>query len=206
MNLAETLLDDGLIDLPAERWLRSPRESSPSQLIAMYDSRLDAAHASGHVEGLEILDSQSSVMYYRGRWRAPRNTDQGRFVTRRPQAFGADLWCYVELNAGMPIRLLDLPLNPDLGRGCDEAWRLQAAIDAFSGQPQRMRLTESGAPERSVLQLFSPPPRWLQRRLDAIGQPVESRRALLSYEMSQMEASEEFKFAKRMLWLEETTG
>ena len=75
------------------------------------------------------------------RWREVR-ADSGRFVARRDQAYGSNLWCYVELSNGEPQRLLDFPLAGSRWRGCDEAWRLQMAIDAQRGAPQRFRLQE----------------------------------------------------------------
>lgn len=202
-DLAQTLIDDGLTDLPADRWLRCPREASPIDAMTPYTSRLSAAPTSGRVEGLMILDPSTRVTYYKGRWRQPRSADNGRFVAQRPQGFGSDIWCYVELIDGMPIRLIDLPIAPELGRGCDEAWRLQAAIDALSGRPQRISMTWSGDRNRGVVQLFAPPPRWLQRRMDSIGVPVTSPGALVAYGMPALEAREEVEFARRMLWMEE---
>jgi hypothetical protein len=155
------------------------------------------------VDGIQILDSGRPVNFYRGRWRQPSTKDTGQFVARRPQAYGSDLWCYVELKDGEPQHLIDLPLSADSMRGCDEAWRLQAAIDAARHQPQSFRLEHSGS-AHVLLSLFGPPPSWLQRRWDGCGKPVSSRSALVTYLLPASNLAVELDFLRRMLWLEET--
>ena len=202
-DVESLLLDSGLREVAQEAWLRSPRIEDPETVIRGYDSRLSSAGPSGEIEGLTILDPASKVTYYRGRWRAPSVRDEGRFVGRRPQAFGADLWCYVELTAGSSSRLVDLPVDFNLNRGCDEAWRLQAALDAVRGQPQRLRVRPAaGAAQPGVIDLFSPIPRWLQRRWDSLATPTRSAGALCSYSFAPDEVAEEAAFAAGMLWLE----
>ena len=90
--------------------------------------------ADGHRPG-------AKVTYYRGRWRSLKPADSGLFVARRPQAYGADLWCVVLVAGGAPVRLLDLPADDPAAPGHDEAWRVQAALDAAAGQ-------SSGVPRR----------------------------------------------------------
>ena len=182
-------------------WLQSPGEEAPDQHISRLDRLLDAGSASGAVPDLSILDPEQPVRYYRGRWREVR-ADSGRFVARRGQAYGSNLWCYVELSNGEPQRLLDFPLAGSRWRGCDEAWRLQMAIDAQRGAPQRFRLQKDGEGDR-VMQFFSPVPAWAQRRWDAVGEPVENSRCLFAYRLPGNEIDEEMRYARDMLWLEE---
>ena len=182
-------------------WLQSPGDEAPDQHISRLDRLLDAGPASGTVPGLSILDPEQPVRYYRGRWREVR-ADSGRFVARRGQAYGSNLWCYVELSNGEPQRLLDFPLAGSRWRGCDEAWRVQMAIDAQRGNPQRFRLlpgTEAG----TVIQFFSPVPAWAQRRWDAVGEPTTNQGCLFAYRLAESEVAEELRFARRTLWLEE---
>lgn len=196
-DIDDLLLASGLRELPAQTWLQSPRTVDPQSAIDDFDARLAVAGPSGEIEGLRVIDAATPVRYYRGRWRPPSADDFGRFVARRPQAFGADLWCYAELDAGRVVRLVDLPVDPSLSRGCDEAWRLQAAIDAARGQPQVVRVQGTAG----VIDLFSPIPRWLQRRWDSVGKPTRSPGALLSYSFALEEVVEEVEFAASMLWL-----
>ncbi len=182
-------------------WLQSPGDEAPDQHISRLNRLLDAGPASGAVPGLSILDPEQSVRYYRGRWREVR-ADSGRFVARRDQAYGSNLWCYVELISGEPQKLLDFPLASSRWRGCDEAWRLQMAIDAQRGNPQRFRLlpgTEAG----TVIQFFSPVPAWAQRRWDAVGEPTTNQGCLFAYRLAESEVAEELRFARGTLWLEE---
>ena len=191
----------GLAEVSYSHWLQSPGDETPAQHVSRLDRLLDAAPRSGDVPGLSILDPEQPVRYYRGRWREVRS-DSGRFVARRSQAYGANIWCYIELRGGDPERLLDFPLTGNQWRGCDEAWRLQMAIDAQRGNPQRFRLL-SGTGSDRVVQFFSPVPSWAQRRWDAVGELVQSRGCLFAYRLTDSELVEEMHYARDGLWLEE---
>ena len=140
-DLRHDLRQLGLIELSYETWLGSPVPEPAANHVASNDRVLDAAQPSRHIPGLLLLDPERPVRYYRGRWVEPRS-HTGRYVARRRQAYGADLWCYVLLRDGQPERMVDLLHAGSRWRGCDEAWRLQLAIDANRGEPQRFRLRE----------------------------------------------------------------
>lgn len=191
-----------LLDLGVDQWLKAPRVTSANDLIEEYQRRLQAAGPSGDIADLTLVDPSTSVTYYRGRWRPPRKTDDGSFVARRPQAFGADLWCFAQLSHGQVVKLVDLPVGVAVAPAADEAWRLQAALDALAGQPQRARVRVGPRPGSLVLDVFSPLPSWAQRRLDVIGTPLlRSRGALLSYGVPHDEVDEECLFLREMLWM-----
>ena len=198
-RLREALLECGLIELSHERWMRTPPCETPAQHLSRLDSLLDAAPPSRDVPGLVILDPRQPVRYYPRRW-TPIRSHSGRFVARRRQAYGADLWSYVHLHKGNPGRLIDLPVHHSRWRACDEAWHLQMAIDAQRGEPQRLRLG-SAAQGNSVLELFSPVPMWARRRWDAIGEPVTRPGSLFAYRFSATEIQEELEFARVRLWI-----
>jgi hypothetical protein len=151
------------------------------------------------VPGLVVLDPTTSVQYYRGRWRDPTGLT-GRFVGRRQQAFGAKLWCYVELCNGQPDRYIDLPCGAMRFRGCDEAWRLQAAIDYEQRHPQRFRLRQ-GLEGTTLIDVFSPIPSWAQRRWTIVGEAVARDKCLMSFRFSRRDIEEETHFAEEYLWL-----
>jgi hypothetical protein len=198
---AELLVADRLTELQPEQWFGTPRIASPEEVVSLYTARLDVARASGDIEGLRIIDPATSVTYYRGRWRPPKPTDTGRFVARRPQAFGADLWCFAEIAGGRATRLVDLPIGSVLVPAADEAWRLQAAIDCLAGHRQRVAVYTDPRSHRSVVDLFSPVPSWMQRRLDVVGTPLlRSRGALFSYALPDSELHEELECLRTMLW------
>jgi hypothetical protein len=200
-DIRAELLDLGLIELSDAAWLKSPPDEAPDQLIARMNSLLDATAPSRDVPGLNILDPERSVSYYKGRWNEPK-AQTGRFIARRRQAYGADLWCYVELLNGNPARLIDLPILPGRWRGCDEAWRIQMAIDAVRRAPQQFRLA-TGPAANTVLQLFSPVPMWVRRRWDAIGEPIPTSGCLFAYRFRTSELEQELKFARNSLWMAE---
>jgi len=193
----------GLIELTDATWLKTPTPEGPAQHLQRMDKWLDLAPSSGDVPGLQLLDPARPVHFYRGRWTELR-AQTGRFMGRRSQAYGANLWCYVEVRDGRPERFIDLHLVGSNVRGCDEAWWLQMAIDAVRGEPQRYRLRE-GARGMRALEFFSPVPMWAQRRWDAVGEPSLSGGCLFSYRFRDNEISEEVRFARDILWLSELT-
>ena len=93
-DLRAVLLQLGLTEVSYNRWLESPVEETPDQHISRLNQLLDAGSPSGAVPGLSILDPEQPVNYYRGRWREVRG-ESGRFVARRGQAYGSNLWCYI---------------------------------------------------------------------------------------------------------------
>lgn len=189
----------GLDRLSEDKWMRHAPPQDAVDLIEVYTGLLARQGPSGEIPGLRILDPTRNPAYYRGRWRPPGSSDSGIYVARRSQGYGADLWCVVELRDGSHVRLLDLPfLGRD--RGCDEAWHLQAAFDAQNGSPQEVIVRRTGT-GRIQLGLPAPPPRWLQRRWDLLGNPAEVKSALFGYEFSPRDTRAELDFVKDHLWM-----
>jgi hypothetical protein len=198
--LDEAIASSGLTELSPEQWLEAPRPATPSELIGEYDSRLQVAGPSGDIADPRVLDPSLPVTYYRGRWRSPKPSDTGTFVARRPQAFGADLWCFAQVTGGHITQLIDLPIFGSLVLGADEAWRLQAAIDATNERHQQVRIQRGAG--RTRLDFFSPLPSWAQRRLDVVGIPLlRERGSLFSYSLPTFEVEEELRFLIDMLWM-----
>ncbi len=199
-DLASDLLELGFIELSLDAWLKAPPAESAVQHLSRLRRELDAAPPSGEVPGLTLLDPKAPVRYYPRRW-VPPTSQTGRFVAKRKQLYGADLWCYVEMGGGLPKKFIDFPLPGSRWRGCDEAWQLQAAIDAERGNPQRFRL-RSGS-QGTAIDFFSPVPAWAQRRWDAVGDPMLPSGCLLSYRFSEQEVAEEVDFIRDRLWMAE---
>ena len=189
----------GLREIPEAKWTGRPEPTEARDFIDFYVRKLRRQPLSGTVEGLRVLDPASTPTFYRGRWRSASASDNGVFVARRSQRYGSDLWCLVELTDGEHRRLLDLPL-PGAPRGCDQAWQLQAAIDAANGNPQQLLIRRTGR-GRVQLGLPSPPPKWLQRRWDLLGEPVRVPSALLGYEFAVQDARDEAEFVRAHLWM-----
>lgn len=199
-NLRVELSQLGLIELHVNHWLKTPQPMPAEPYVYKFDIALENAGPPGQIQKLRILDGSKSQLYYRGRWVEPR-FHTGRYVARRPQSYGADLWCYTEIERGELKRLVDLPIFETRWRACDEAWRLQAARDSLSGTPQQYRTCRGPAKDTTLLQLFSPIPLWLQRRWEAIGQPALASGCLLAYTLPDRRLTEELKFANEHFWL-----
>jgi len=198
-ELKPYLLQLGFVELSQRAWLKEPAHESPAHHLRRLNDKLDHSGRSGEITGLTILDPSTPVRYYPARWK-PATIQSGRFVARRNQAYGADLWCYVELESGRPTKLLDFPFPNSKLRGCDEAWRLQAAIDACRNEPQRFRIRE-GPNRTQVIEFFAPVPMWAKRRWDSVGEPVLGMGCLFSYQFSANEIEEELNFFSDTLWL-----
>jgi hypothetical protein len=200
-RLVEDLILDGLMDLRVEQWLQAPREMAPSELVRSYQDRLQSAPSAGSIDGVQIIDSNARVTYYKGRWRALARTDDGLYAARRPRAFGADLWCFGQVVRGEITNLMDLPVENVLSPGSDEAWRLQAALDAVAGHPQVFRVREQQR-DFGIIDFFSPVPSWIRRRLEVAGQSTTpGPGALFAYAIGEDGLADETGYVQRMMWL-----
>jgi hypothetical protein len=190
----------GVYRVRAETWLRAPRAKSPEQYIEDADQRLERAGRAGEILGLSIIDRSQPITFYKGRWTEPGH-NTGRFVGRRARPYGGSLWCYVQLENGKSVRMIDLPAGRSDERGCDQAWRLQAAIDRINGQPQLLRIRALGD-GRVAMEVFSPIPKWLVRRWDSVGKRLEPKACLISYSIDASDVDAEIQFAEKHMWLE----
>lgn len=173
----------GLHQISRERWVGQPALTEASNLVQRLAQRVANAGRAGEVEGLKVLDPITPVRFYRGRWRALNGMDNGDFVARRPQAYGADLWCLVRVIDGLPQRLIDFPVDKSTVPGRDEAWRLQAAIDAVRQDPQVFRFRPVHNDVSQVIaDFFGPVPGWAERYLELVGLAVQrAEGSLFSY-------------------------
>jgi len=200
-DLADELRGLGLQELSEDIWLKAPKAEAAQDLLSGMERRLDSQAKSGTIDDLQILDPAKPVTYYRGRWIAPK-TQSGTFVARRPQEYGAPIWCFVRLTEGVSERLLDLLLRKSRWRGCDVAWHLQMAIDYCRNDPQLYRRRRADASVR--LDFFSPLPQWTQRRLMIFGRGVPRESSLMSFILPAAEAETEERFLRDRLWLSPT--
>ena len=200
-DLAGELREQGLQELSEDAWLKDPKPESPDDMLSRVDRRLDRQPSITTIDNLKILDSARPVTYYRDRWIVPTN-QTGMFVARRPQEFGAPMWCLVRMEDGVPVRLLDLPFEKTRWRACDTAWHLQMAIDHCRHHPQQYRRSLGTCGIR--FDFFSPLPQWAQRRLMIFGNPIPPERSLLAYVVPSAHAETEEEFLKSKLWLTPT--
>lgn len=193
----------GVHPIAREAWVGTPAREPALDLIATVSTRLDAASAAGSIAGLTIIDPAAPLRFYRSRWRSVRPDDSGDFVARRSQEYGADLWCYVRISGGVATRLIDFPLDDPILPGRDEAWRLQAAIDAACGRRHEFRVVPSQTKlEYSLINFRAPVPTWAERYLELIGTAVsEPRNALFSYLIPNDAVPDLIGFLGEMLWM-----
>lgn len=190
----------GFIRLSNSAWLNAPLPREADDHVRSYARLLPPVSETSRIRGLTIIDPARRSDYYPGRWVRPK-AQTGSFVGRREQAFGSDLWCYVHLVGGSPRRFVDFPTQGFQHRGCDEAWHLQAAIDATKGNSQRIAVRVNGG-ATGFVDVFSPIPQWLTRRWTSVGEQVAGGRgALTSFQFPLDEVEEEARFASRMLWM-----
>lgn len=202
-SLKDVLQEIGTIELTEDYWLRAPIVIPAQKHVAAANEMLSKAPGfSSEIPGLSILDGEQPVRYYRGRWSAPKK-HTGRYIARRKQLYGADLWCYVELVNGNAQRLCDLPFQVSRHRGCDAAWHLQMALDANNERPQEFSVVDETSGQK-IFKFFSPIPQWAQRRLSAVGTPVNMKGCLFAYRVSAEEIEEERKYLLESLWLKES--
>lgn len=198
-NLRADLTQFGLTELSMDVWRKeSPQQETSKEHLRRLSSRLKPI--SGFLEGLNILNPAKPVTHYRRRWEEVKS-QTGYFVARRPQAYGNDMWCYVELAQGQVVKLLDLPITNIRLRGCDEAWRLQLAIDTELGHPQCFKVLHKK--QSSIVEFYSPLPMWATRRWDDTGEPITTTSGLFAYKFPAGELQEEIQFMQRDLWLQQ---
>lgn len=198
---AEQALDEaGFFSYPLGAWTEAPAERSASDLIAEMDAELAQAGRSGEIPELLVLDHGRSPTHYGRRW-VSATTLSGRYVARRPQKWGAPLWCYVQVEDGQVTRLVDLPRLDRRFRGCDEAWWLQFAIDAQLGTPQVVGVSPT-LENRQTLNLNMPLPMWAERRLLVLAELTPERPSgwLFAYSVESDEVGEEIDFLQSRLW------
>jgi hypothetical protein len=204
-DAVEQFAGSGLHEVSPERWVASPREESAAEFLQRIGAKLSAAGSSGDVGDLVVLDPAMSVRYYKGRWRGPKPGDSGDFVARRPQAYGADLWCAVRLDDGSPKKLIEFPCDDPLVPGRDEAWRMQLAIDAKRGRPQVFRVTPAQGGASSIISFFSPLPGFAERYLQLIGLALpDAPKALVAFRVPNGAMTASSIYLTGMLWMEPT--
>ena len=196
-SIKQRLRHADLHKLPYEVWVKAPTIQPFNAIVRKFDRLLEQEPPSDAMDGLQVLDTAIQSRWYRKRWTAPGSLT-GRYIGKRTRRYGADLWCYVELVNGIPSRLVNLPQGRTFERGCDQAWRLQCALDAKQGEPQRFRLKPVDA-KRSRLSIHLPCPAWLLRRWDCIGE--RSGNSVFVFDFDHFDADQEAKILQQSLWM-----
>lgn len=195
----------GFAPLDNDRWCGAPAPSTAREHCARAAKRLASAPTGGDPSLVKVIDPAADPTFYNGRW-VEASTRSGRFVGRRDRRFGGPIWCYVEVQGGQLLRLLDFYDEDDPAAGRDEGRLLQMALDACAGTPQRFAVRAGADESRGsevMVDFFSPIPSWAERRLLAVGQESsKGRGALFTVTLPRNEVEEEARFLRRALWLE----
>jgi len=205
----DLLRNAGFVEWPRDLWLRTPSEEPAESFKGHFDGLLESTPAQ-HLDEpeLELLDFEMPVENFVRRRRSPQSHDTGHYVARRPQKYGAPLWCYVALERGSPIRLADLPATLETRSTRDTALRLQCAIDACRGGPQFFRRIDMG--DFVALVFYGPMPSWAERQWDQLSHldanvieraEKQAPGSLFVRVFGRNDVAEEEAFCCRMLWL-----
>lgn len=198
-NCTSTLLDLGLIELTPNMWMHAPKAVTAREFLDGWLAQLPQQAHPEIVDGLELLDTFTPTKFYVGRWRQLRDTDNGVYLARRSQKYGAKLWSLIEVQTGVIQRLVDIHARDARIRDCDEAWRIQSAFDARAGAPQQVGVKMDD--ECTLLSFYSPLPAWAVRRLTMIGDPVKPQGALLGFRIPIQNVEDEIGWLEETLWL-----
>lgn len=203
-DLPSQLRELGLLELDQGQWLRLPPSEPAGGYVAKWQQDLDGKPTHGEIDGLTIIGPAGAGSFYASRRVSPDRNHTGMFVGRRPQKYGAPLWCLVRLEAGHPKHLMDLFSKGDRVRPCDIGWRIQMAIDAAAGLPQAFRVRHDES--KSYLDFFSPLPSWAERKLAVAGERCAGHKSLLTYSLPHGTIDEQIGFLRESLWLEPVGG
>lgn len=138
-SVAETLAFLGMRQLSAATWLPRASEQSPQRFLDHLTNRLAVDGLEGQIPASEWLAHASERhLPYDRRWQAAAQ-QSGMYIGRATPEFGARVWFVATLVSGKIERSLVLPLTDGQDRACDQAWRIQLALDASQGMPSRYR-------------------------------------------------------------------
>ena len=201
----ETLKEKfGFSELPKEYWLNLPKE----EIKDYYSFALKELKNSPNeitIENLEIF-SHYNTNNYRKRKKLLEN-ETGIFVCKKSHTFGSQMWGLIKTDNGKILNFIELPFKKNIKnniRACDEAWRLNCAIDMENKFPQKYKILDDKL-NKKWIQFFSPVPKWVERKL--IIQGGEKRKSfnksLYSISTSENNLKNDKLFLKFYLGMEE---
>ncbi|WP_254458565.1 hypothetical protein [Xanthomonas sacchari] len=201
-GIAAQLRTAGYLEISKIAWTRPPQKQAAGVFLEGTIRRLREANHRGVLEGLRVYAPASPGLRYASRLGPPTGRS-GFHVGRRPQAFGAPLWVFVELEQGRPAHFLDLPWRGGKFRGCDHGWRILSALDALADQPQTYRVTPIDG-DLDCYDFFSPLPLWIERKLKLHGEKVHTDGALFAYLLDRHGDHEIDDLVQSYMWFKQT--
>lgn len=191
----------GYLEISTAAWMRLPKNQTAKAFLDSVVRRLNEEGGRGALEGLQVYGPANEVKRFASRLTPPLGRS-GYHIGRRPQAFGAPIWVFVELDQGRPIRFLDLPWRGGRFRGCDHGWRIQSALDVRAGWPQTYRVVPlEGDLDR--YEFLSPIPLWIERRLKIEGEWTQTKHALFAYVLGRHNGHDINAMVQSYMWFKQ---
>lgn len=201
-GIAAQLRAAGYLEVSNVAWTRTPQNQTAEAFLEGVARRLRESGGLGALEGLQVYGPSNKTRPFASRLISPEQRS-GYHVGRRPQAFGAPIWVFVELDQGRPVRFLDLPWRGGRFRGCDQGWRVQSALDVQAGCPQTYRVTPLEG-DRDRYDFVSPLPLWIERNLRIHGEKVKAVGALFAYVLDRNSGHDVDELVQRYMWFKQT--
>ena len=191
----------GLRQLDEQEWLGADRMETAAQHLDVLRERLLRHGTDGHMPDMRVLAHQTNARTpYQRRWSADSKAT-GLHVVRVEQPHGAALWYLAELSDGRCRRSLPLPFHLEDGRGCDQAWRAQMAIDACQGNHASYSVERREA--EVALRMDFPLPLFARRRLLFLGGSMAREDNPNVFVVPANEEASERRYLEERLWLRE---
>lgn len=198
-QLGETLSALGMRGYTAAKWLARTNAETPERFVAHVLNRLVNDGLHGDMPSAEWLaPATTTYVPYQRRW-IPDAVTTGLAIGRAQPEFGLPLWFVATLAAGRIERALSLPLADMPDRACDQAWRIQLALDAQRGAPGRYK----ACPEADGIRVSVsfPLPLGAKRRLVLLGGLRNQRPGAGAVWIPQAAWPEAERYLQTELWL-----
>ena len=137
------LLDLGLTELSERVWLHTPATASAAEHAAQWKARLPAELRPEKIENFEVLHGALPASFYKRRWSLLNTKHSGIFIARRPQRYGAKLWCLADVKDGLVQRFVDIHAKDSLYT------RLRRSMAVASRHGRRGRNTATARDRRA---------------------------------------------------------
>jgi hypothetical protein len=198
-QLGETLAALGMRRHTASKWLPRIHTQSPERFLEHVLNRLTSAGLRGDMPTTEWLTpATATYVPYQRRWTSEA-AESGRAIGRAHPEFGAPLWFLARLVEGRIERALSLPFADMPDRACDQAWRIQLALDAQRGAPGRYKAWPEADGMRASISF--PLPLSARRRLVLLGGLRNDRPGAGAVWIPQSAWTEAEQYLQSELWL-----
>lgn len=201
-EIAEQLKQLGLRQVKESAWMNGVRTETAPDHLRRATGRLRSFGVAGDLPDLTILEYAGRARKsYTSRWKKTDN-ENGVYVGRVPQPYGAPLWYLCDLVEGKSARSILLPTKESTERASDVAWRIQFALDSQAGFPASYSVARDS--NVATLSFHFPLPVAVRRRFMFLG----ARRSQddpnpFRFQLPLQELDGERRFLRDNYWIEE---